>query len=392
MIMQYRKDGLSALGFGCMRFPRKGAVTDMKQVEEQILHAIDCGINYFDTAYVYPGSEAALGKVLKENGLRDKVKIATKLPHYLLKEEGDAQRYFEKELDRLCTDHVDYYLMHMLPDVNVWNNLCEKLHIDEWIEEKKKNGEIGRIGFSYHGNSESFKALLDAYPWEFTQIQYNYMDEHSQAGRSGLEYAASKDIPVIIMEPLRGGRLAVKLPKKADNMISKHYPRKSPAEWALRWLWDQPGVSVILSGMNTMEMIDENVRIAESAEPFSMTKEEHDFIADVREAINENVKVGCTGCSYCMPCPAGVDIPGSFRCYENSYIDGYITGLKEYIMCTTLRNQKSTASLCVECGKCMQHCPQDIQIPSQLKNVKKRLEGNIYKIVAAVLKKRFPYD
>ena len=389
--MQYRVNDLSVLGFGCMRFPRKGAATDMKQTEQQIMHAIENGVNYFDTAYVYPGSEAALGKILEENGVRDKVNIATKLPHYLLKEAGDAQKYFEKELERLRTDHVDYYLMHMLPDVNVWKDLCENKHIDEWIDEKKKNGEIGKIGFSYHGGKESFKALLDVYPWEFSQIQYNYLDENSQAGREGLNYAAAKGIPVIIMEPLRGGRLATKLPKKAGNMIAKHDSRRSPAEWALKWLWDQPEVSVILSGMNSMEMLDENIRIANETEAFSMTDEEHEFINKVRDAINEKVKVGCTGCAYCMPCPAGVDIPGVFRCYETSYIDGFVTGMKEYIMCTTLRSNKSMASLCVGCGRCVSHCPQGIQIPDQLKNVKKRLEGNIYKIGAAILKKRFPY-
>ena len=389
--MQYRMNDLSVLGFGCMRFPRKGAATDYKQTEQQVMHAIENGVNYFDTAYVYPGSEATLGRILEENNARDRVNIATKLPHYMVKEEGDAQKYFEKELDRLRTDHVDYYLMHMLPDVNVWKDLCENKHVDEWIEEKKRNGEIGRIGFSYHGGTEAFKELLDVYPWEFCQIQYNYMDENSQAGREGLRYAAAKGIPVIIMEPLRGGRLATKLPKKANSMILKQYPPKSPAEWALKWLWDQPEVTVVLSGMNSMEMINENIRIANETEAFSMTDEEHAFINGVRDAINEKVKVGCTGCSYCMPCPAGVDIPGCFRCYENSYIDGFVTGMKEYIMCTTLRSDKTTASLCVECGRCKEHCPQQIDIPSQLKNVKKRLEGNIYKVAAAVLKKRFPY-
>ena len=389
--MRYRMNDLSVLGFGCMRFPRKGAATDIKQTEQQIMHAIENGINYFDTAYVYPGSEAALGKILDENGVRDKVNIATKLPHYLVKEADDVQRYFEKELDRLRTDHIDYYLMHMLPDAAVWKDLCENKHVDEWIEEKKRNGEIGKIGFSYHGGTEAFIELLDAYPWEFCQIQYNYMDENSQAGREGLKYAAAKGIPVIIMEPLRGGRLATKLPRKADNMIAKHYPRKSPAEWALKWLWDQPEVSVILSGMNSMEMLDENIRIANETGAFSMTDEEHEFLNGVRDAINEKMKVGCTGCSYCMPCPMGVDIPGCFRSYENSYIDNYFTGIKEYIMCTTLRKDKSTASLCVECGKCKEHCPQKINIPDQLKNVKKRLEGVPYKVAAAVLKKRFPY-
>ncbi|WP_312105083.1 aldo/keto reductase, partial [Lachnoclostridium sp.] len=200
-----RTDSLSILGFGCLRFPKKGKAIDMEETEREILYAIEHGINYFDTAYIYSGSEEALGTILQKHNCREKVMIATKLPHYLIKKAGDIDRFFDEQLKRLKTDYIDYYLMHMLPDVNIWNRLID-LGILEWLESKKQAGIIKRIGFSYHGNTAAFQELLDAYPWDFCQIQYNYMDEQSQAGVAGLKKAASKNIPVIIMEPLRGGR------------------------------------------------------------------------------------------------------------------------------------------------------------------------------------------
>ena len=273
------------------------------------------------------------------------MKIATKLPHYLVKKEEDFEKYFAEELKRLKTDYVDYYLMHMLPDINVWNRLIQ-LGVLEWIAAKKESGQIRHIGFSYHGNTATFLELLEVYDWEFCQIQYNYMDEHSQAGRKGLMAAAQKNIPVIIMEPLRGGSLVNNLPKKAEEVFEKAPVKRSPAEWALRWLWNQKEVSVVLSGMNSMAMVEENVRIASTVEPDQLTADDMDMIQRVKEAINEKTKVPCTACSYCMPCPFGVDIPGSFRCYNVSYTDGYFKGLMEYMLCTTARNKQSYASLC----------------------------------------------
>ena len=358
----------------------------MEETEREILHAIEKGVNYFDTAYIYPGSEEALGTILQNNQCRDKVYIATKLPHYLVKSGADFEKYFQEELKRLKTDHIDYYLMHMLPDVNVWNHQIE-LGVLDFIQEKKEKGQIRHIGFSYHGNTNTFIELLNAYEWEFCQIQYNYMDEHSQAGRRGLQAAAEKQIPVIIMEPLRGGRLVNGLPKSAIETFEKATPKHSPAEWALRWLWNQPEVTVVLSGMNSMEMLQENIRIASEVQVGEQSEETAQMYQKVIAGINEKIKVPCTGCAYCMPCPFGVDIPGAFRCYNVSYTDNYSNGFREYVMCTLMRSKRSNASLCRECGACEKHCPQSIEIRKELKNVRKRFENPIFKIAGIIIKR-----
>ena len=385
--MHYRKDkhgeDLSILGFGCMRFQRKRGSIDFEEAEREILSAIHQGVNYFDTAYIYPGSEELLGAVLDKNHCRDKVNIATKLPHYLIRKPEDIERFFQEQLRRLKTDHVDYYLMHMLPDVTTWQRLKD-LGVEQWLQEKQASGIIRNVGFSYHGNTNSFQELLDCRDWDFCQIQYNYIDEHTQAGRRGLQRAAEKGIPVIIMEPLRGGRLVNALPPKAQKAFEEFQPRRTPAEWGLRWLWDQPEVTVVLSGMNSMEMVAENCRIASEVEAGELGAPERALYEHVKAAINEKIKVGCTGCGYCMPCPKGVDIPGAFRCYNARYTEGFYTGMKEYFMCTTLRGKRSNASQCVKCGCCEAHCPQGIHIRDELDNVKRVLEGPVYTIAKGV--------
>lgn len=391
--MQYRElknqDKLSILGFGCMRFPKKGPGFNMDEIEREVLYAIEQGVTYFDTAYVYPGSEEALGTVLAKNHCRDKVTIASKLPHYLLKTLDDAKRIFEEECKRLQTDHIDYYLMHMLTDVKTWERL-KSIGLLEWLETLRSEGRIRRIGFSYHGSTAEFLDLLNAYDWEFCQIQYNYLDENSQAGRAGLKAAAAKGIPVMIMEPLRGGKLVSHLPSKAMDAFAHTTPKRSPAEWAFRWLWNQPEVSVVLSGMNSMEMLQENIRIASEVEVNALTDEEMKLYETVKAAIREKTKVPCTGCAYCMPCPKGVDIPGSFQCYNMSYAEGFINSMREYVMCSVTRGEPRQVSQCIECGKCEQHCPQHIEIRKELKQVKKRFESNpIYALIAFVMKKRY---
>lgn len=385
--MQYRENprnhqSLSILGYGCLRFSRKGGAIDQKKAEEEMRLAIERGVNYFDTAYTYPGSEEALGTFLAK-GYRDKVNIATKLPHYYIKKEGDMERFFQEELKRLKTDHVEYYLMHMLNDIAAWERLTE-LGIQEWIQEKKAEGKIWNIGFSFHGGTENFIKVLDAYDWDFCQIQYNYMDEHSQAGRRGLLHAAEKGIPVIIMEPLRGGRLVQGLPASAKKIIEQASPRRTAAEWGLKWLWNQPQVTVVLSGMNDITQVEENVRIASEATEGSMTPEELEIIDKIKSEINKYVKIPCTGCGYCMPCPRGVDIPVAFQTYNTSYTDSYFQGLKAYFMCNALRTNHTGASNCIKCGKCKRHCPQEIDIPQELVKVKRRMENPIYKIARMV--------
>ncbi len=387
--MNYRKDrygnDLSILGYGCMRFTQSGGKIDMDKAEREIMAAYDAGVNYYDTAYVYPGSEAALGQILAKNRIRDKVKIATKLPHYLIKSKDSMEKFFSEQLARLQTDYVDYYLMHMLTDVETWERL-KNLGILEWLEEKKKSGAIRQVGFSYHGNSDMFCRLVDAYDWDFTQIQYNYMDEHSQAGRRGLNYAHAKGLPVIIMEPLRGGRLVNKLPEQAVRIFEEYPVKHTPAQWALRWLWNQPEVTCVLSGMNSEEMVADNVHTASTVSAGELTDEQESMLQQVVQAINEKVKVGCTGCGYCMPCPKNVDIPGTFAAYNRYYTDGKMTAYKEYIMCTAMRKTSSAASNCIECGKCEKHCPQHIEIRAELKNARKKLENPVYKLVRQFVK------
>lgn len=383
--MQYRelnnKDNLSVLGFGCMRFPKKGNGFDVEEIIRELTYAVDNGVNYFDTAYIYPGSEEVLGKVLEQTGLRDKINIASKMPHYMMKSVEEAENKLKEQLKRLKTDHIDYYLMHMLPDVATWNELKNR-GIDKWIEEKKEQGVIRRIGFSYHGSSDMFIKLLHEYNWDFCQIQYNYMDENSQGGRRGLNEAQSMGIPVIIMEPLRGGRLVNALSKEAKDVIAKADRGYSAAEWAFRWLWNQPGVTCVLSGMNSMDMVKENIRIASEMEVNSLTEDDFKVYAAIKSALERDIKVGCTGCAYCMPCPFGVDIPGCFKAYNDSYTDSYFEGIKEYFMCTTMKQEKAMASLCRQCGKCETHCPQGIKIRNELQNVKKRFENPIYRLAS----------
>ncbi len=381
--MQYRIDPksgnqLSALGYGCMRFTRKGKGIDQEKAEKEMAYAIEHGVNYFDTAYIYPGNEVAVGNFLAK-GYRDKVYLATKLPHYLVKSLEDADRIFEEELKRLQTDYVDYYLMHMLTDIQSWKRLCE-MGIVEWIQKRKKAGQIRQLGFSYHGGTPGFLEILDAYDWDFCQIQFNYMDEYTQGGVEGLRRAKELGIPVIIMEPLRGGRLAGGLPEGAKKVFQKADGNRSPAEWGLRWIWNHPEVTTVLSGMNDMEQVEENIRIANDAMAGRLTEEEMAVYDKVRKEINRAVKVGCTGCGYCMPCPQGVDIPVCFRCYNVRFSDGWFNGIREYFMCTTLRAKKTNASLCIGCGKCEKHCPQAIPIRRELENVKRTMERLPYRV------------
>ncbi len=381
--MQYRKDrrgnDLSVLGYGCMRFTRKGSGIDMEKAEQELMHAIAQGVNYLDTAYIYPGSEAAVGEILHKNHCRDQVYIATKLPHYMIKSMEGVEKTFQEELRRLKTDHIDYYLMHMLTDTDTWEKL-KKMGMEDWIKEKMKSGAIRNIGFSYHGHTAVFKQLVDAYDWDFCQIQYNYMDEHSQAGREGLLYASQKGIPVIIMEPLRGGRLVNLLPKSAKRLFEQDGQCRTAAEMAFRWLYNQPEVTCVLSGMNSLEMIDENIKTADKAVVGHFSKEDEILIKQVKEEIQKNVKVGCTGCGYCMPCPSGVDIPVTFRCYNEMYSETKGGARKEYLQCTAFRKNQSSASQCIECGKCEQHCPQQIPIRKELKQAVKELETLPYKV------------
>ena len=380
--MNYRLDKygneISILGFGCMRFRQTKGKIDMEEAEREIMEAFRSGVNYYDTAYVYPGSEAAIGEIFERNGIRDKINIATKLPHYLIKSVEGMEKLFQEELRRLRTDHIDYYLMHMLTDVGTWNRL-KALGIESWLEEKRKSGAIRQVGFSYHGNSDMFCKLVDAYEWDFCQIQYNYMDEHSQAGRKGLRHANAKGIPVIIMEPLRGGKLVNMLPPEAHKIFADQMPYRTPAQWAFRWLWNQPEVTVVLSGMNTDEMIMDNLQTASQVQVGEIGEAEEAMLQEVVKAINSKMKVGCTGCGFCTPCPMGVDIPGTFAAYNRVFSESKFYGLKEYFMCTAFRKNATGASNCIGCGKCEKHCPQGLPIRKHLQDAQKELEIPLYR-------------
>ena len=393
--MQYRtnpRNGqqLSVLGYGCMRFTRKGSAIDQEKANRELKLALDSGVNYFDTAYAYSGSEVALGNFIQAYGCRDRLYIATKLPQYRVKRTEDFDAFFDEELKRLGTDYVDYYLMHMMNDAQSFERLCS-LGLKEWVAKKKSSGQIRNVGFSFHGGTLQFKALIDAWDWDFCQIQLNYMDERTQAGVEGLEYAAARGLPVIIMEPLRGGRLARNLPREVQRVFDAAQPKRSPAEWGLRWLWNRPEVTVVLSGMNDTAQVEENCRVASDSMPNALTDENMTMYRRVLDAFARGTRVNCTGCGYCQPCPRGVDIPVCFAAYNTSYNDSYITGMKEYVMCTTLRKVRSNAGLCVKCGKCEQHCPQHIPIRQELDRVKRRLENPAYKLAAAVVPKILKY-
>ncbi len=375
---QKNGDKISQLGFGCMRFDK-----DDKEVEKQIIYAIENGVNYFDTAYIYTNSEERLGRVLAK-GYREKVSIATKMPTYMINKTEGFNQMFNTQLTRLQTDYIDYYFMHMLSSVEEWERVC-KLGILDFINEKKKSGQIKNVGFSYHGGVQGFKDLVDAYDWDFCMLQFNYLDENNQAGKSGVEYASSKGLPLMIMEPLRGGKLVNNLPKDAQDIWAKAEGNRSAAEWALRWVWNNPAVLTVLSGMNSMEMIEENIRIASEAKVNELTEEELSLYGKVVKAILGKDTIPCTGCNYCIPCPKGVEIPLCFTSYNDkkSGIEkGFLTNFF-YIQ----RLNKHEASLCVECGKCEKHCPQNIAIMKELKKVRKEMEGPLYRPLRFLVRK-----
>ena len=392
--MNYRKnskndDLLSILGFGCMRLPKNGNSIDEVESEKMILSAIENGVNYFDTAYIYQNgkSETVLGKILAQ-GYRDKVNIATKIPPFLVKKTTDFDKIFSIQLERLQTDHIDYYLIHMLMDLQTWNRL-KALGVIEWIQEKKRTGQIRNIGFSFHGTKSEFVSIIDAYDWDFCQIQYNFIDENNQAGKSGLLHAASLGIPVIVMEPLRGGKIVFGLPKEIDELWKQMKPARSVAEWALRWVWNHPQVNVVLSGMSTQEQVADNIRIASDAQANSLSEKELSVFDTAREIIRAKTKVNCTACGYCMPCPQGVDIPACFAAYNDKYLNhkGFSSKLTYLQNTGAMSNHPAYASKCVQCRMCEAHCPQRIVISERLKEVKSEMEGPFFKPIIFIGKK-----
>ena len=373
-------DRLSILGFGCMRLPMDKGNVDEARAIALIRRAAEMGVTYFDTAYIYHKgkSEEILGKALL-GVKREKVFVATKLPPFMVTRLDSARRIFSKQLARLQTSYIDYYLLHMLVDKAMYKRL-EALGVMAWLEGLKAEGTIRNIGFSFHGTGPDFQEILRAYPWDFCQIQYNYLDEFSQAGKAGLLLASKLGIPVVVMEPLRGGKLVTHLPQEVKNTFEGFSPLRSTAEWALRWVWNHEQVHVVLSGMSDEVQLEENLRIADTAEANAMTSAELKVFEQVKAVLVNKTKVPCTACQYCMPCPHGVDIPGCFAYYNDKYLLNDRMAKFQYMRSLGgMAVKPSNASLCVACGKCEPHCPQKIAIIRELKTVTREMEGPLYR-------------
>ncbi len=377
--MNHRKFGkhgfeVSVLGFGCMRLPIINddySKIDEREAFKMVRYAIDNGVNYVDTAYPYHkgNSELFVAKVLKD-GYRQKVYLATKSPVWLVKSHKDFDKYLDEQLSKLETDHVDMYLLHAL-NKDRWAKLKE-YKVFDFIKRALSDGRIRYIGFSFHDDLKTFKEIVDSYNWDFCQIQFNYMDEHYQAGITGLKYAHKKGMAVIVMEPIKGGKLANRVSKEAMEVFKSASTERSAAEWALRWVWSHPEVTLLLSGMSTLEQVVENVKIASNPD-YTLRREEMKTIDTVKKIYRDKVKVDCTGCGYCVPCPSGVAIPDVFQLYNDAFIFNNLKDSKaEYKF---LIDQKSDASQCVECGQCESVCPQHLSIIASLKEARAILES-----------------
>ena len=392
--MQYREvpkngDKLSVLGYGCMRLPVRMQSINQKLAEKQLLYAMDQGVNYFDTAVPYHNgkSEPFLGKVLSKNGCRDKIKIATKLPHWRTDSKADMDRMLDAQLSKLKTDRIDYYLVHGLSG-ELWE-AAKRNGVIEFLDDALKKGKIINAGFSFHGLAEEFNGIVDDYDWTFCQIQYNYLDTQNQAGTAGLQYAASKDMAVIIMEPLRGGNLAKTPPSSVQNIWDKADRKRTPVEWSLNWIWNHPEVTVVLSGMNNDDHINQNLALAEKALPNSFSEKENQLVDEAAAEFRRVMKVGCTACQYCMPCPAGVNIPSCFEFYNSRHVfkDKMAKIMYLFFNGGIVTDKPSLASVCVQCEECLEKCPQHLPIPDLLNDVQEDMEGFLAKPLMWLMKR-----
>ena len=374
--MQYRKiqkndDEISALGFGAMRLPLKNAKIDRNEASKLIYHAIDNGVNFIDTAYLYGDSESFLGEIL-QGEYKDKVKICTKLPAINVKKYEDMEAFLNEQLQRLQRDCIDYYLIHAI-DFKAMNKLLKK-DLLKFLNKAKNDGKIKYAGFSYHGVKEEFPMLVDAYDWDVVMVQYNYFDENVQASLDGIEYAASKG-----MEPLKGGILAGKMPVDAEKIFKKANPDKSNAYWAMQWVLNNRNITCVLSGMGDINQLNENLDVASNTAPLSMSFEEIETVELVKRVMRESLKINCSTCGYCMPCPKGVNIPECMKIYNEKYLfdhKGFFSQsfMDYYQYVGGIMGGSGNAGLCNACGACLRKCPQKLDIISELKKVKKEFE------------------
>lgn len=381
-------DEISPLGFGAMRLPLKNGKINRKLAREQIYHAIGKGVNFIDTAYLYGDSEKFLGEILQgEYG--DKVMISTKMPAIHIRKYEDMEKILDEQLERLQRDYIDYYLIHSV-DLKAMNRLLKK-DLIKFLNKARSEGKIKHIGFSYHGPREEFEIVLDGYDWDVVMVQYNYFDENVQASREGIEYAASKGIGVFVMEPLKGGILAGRMPDKAEEIFRNADSNRSNAEWALRWVLNNRNVTCVFSGMNSIEQIDENIAIADNTAPMSMSFEELETVEYVKRVLRDSLKINCSTCGYCMPCPQGVNIPECLKIYNEKYLFDYkglinppMFDYFQYVSGTM--GKPANAGLCNGCGKCLRKCPQKLDIISELKKVKKEFEWPGFKYLVLFIK------
>ncbi len=372
---------VSILGFGCMRLPlldrnaNDAAVFDPNQPVDEVTttamirHAIDNGINYFDTAYGYHGgkSEILLGNALK--GYRERILLATKLPVWLVQTKEDFDRFLDEQLCKLNTSYLDFYLLHGL-NRSTWPK-AKALGVLGFLDQIRSDGRVKYAGFSFHDDVNLFKEIVDAYDWTMCMIQYNFFDEHYQAGRDGLRYATSKGLGVVAMEPLRGGRLTNRLPKEVQEIWNSAHMRRTPAEWAFRWVWNHPEVSIAISGMSEMEQLVENLRIVKNITTPYLAHDEQELFRRVTDCYAKMLKVGCTRCGYCLPCPAGIDIPMNFSLYNDTFL--YKDAGIPFMIYNHMLASERRASNCSACGQCEPRCPQEIPIINELKNVHNHL-------------------
>ncbi len=373
--MQRRKFGfhdfdVSALGFGCMRLPvidNQPDKIDEAKTAEMIYYAVDNGVDYIDTAYSYhrEQSEVVLGRILKE-GYRDKVNLATKCPTWLIENREDFDKYLDIQLTRLQTDRIDMYLMHSL-NKDRWNNLL-KNDVFSFIESAKQDGRIRYAGFSFHDDLATFKSIVDAYDWDFCQIQYNYMDEKFQAGTAGLKYAAAKNLAVVIMEPLRGGRLVRNIPAEVKEIMERSGKNRTSADWALRWVWNHPEVTLVLSGMGKLDDVKQNIETAGTALPNSLTQEELEMFEQVKAAYRKRIRIDCTACEYCLPCPQDIVIPKLFDQYNDAFMYNTMDGFAQRY--DWIVENWGNPEDCIECGQCEEACPQNLPIRELMKEIR----------------------